>query len=266
MGWWVALFAALATSVHAQSRDTTKAPPRMIGVYDAKTGEPLTGVQVRDGFSGDYAMTTTTGTAVLTFVTFRGAAGLIELKKLGYEPKRIYLDRDDDTPITELLNPVQTLAPVITNEKYRIDRDAGLRDGFDVRCAAKNVTCVRDSTLASHPLLNIADFLIRAPGVTMGSCGLTPGIGSGRRSAQCGHIAMHSLISADPYCQPTFYVNGFEWDPTTGAPIDLAPSKPAEAPFTPANVKGLEVYLPEQIRPMRYAGNPNCGAVVIWTR
>lgn len=77
---------------------------------------------------------------------------------------------------------------------------------------------------------------------------------------------MHSLISSDPYCQPTFYINGYEWNVRGGAPIDLSPGEPAVAPFTPTNVKGVEVYLPEQTRPMRYQGNPNCGAVVIWTR
>ncbi|HEY4129493.1 MAG TPA: hypothetical protein VGM50_02695 [Gemmatimonadaceae bacterium] len=260
----IALVLSFAARANAQARDSSTIAPRILGIYDAKTGAPIAGVQVRDGFSGDFAMSTTTGTVLLSFVTFRGVAAVVELKKLGYAPKRLYLDRDDNTPLTEVLEPVPTLAPMVTTEKYRLDRDLGQRDGFDTRCAAKNITCVRDSALVAHPLLNVADFLIQAPGVTIGSCGMAPGSGNGRRSAQCGHVAMHSLISADPYCQPTFYIDGYEWN--SGAPIDLTPGQPAVAPFKPTNIKGIEVYLPEQSRPMRFAGNPNCGAVVMWTR
>ena len=73
--------------------------------------------------------------------------------------------------------------------------------------------------------------------------------------------------SAGPgYCQPTFLVDGFEWDAKIGAPIDLQPGRPAEAPYTPANVKAIEVYSSEKTRPMRFQSDYRCGVVVIWTK
>lgn len=103
---------------------------------------------------------------------------------------------------------------------------------------------------------------MHAPGVTIGACG---GGGSGR-STQCGTIAMHSLTIPPPYCQPTFFVDGHEWNSGMGAPADLKPNTPAMAPYTPGNVKAIEVYSPERVRPTRFQGNPVCGVVVIWTK
>lgn len=158
-------------NVTAQKRDSSgTAHVRIIGIFDGKTGDPVAGVQVRDSFSGDFALSTITGTVALSFVTFRGDAAVVELRKLGYAPMQLFLTRGDEAPLTEIMEPVPMLAPVLTTEKYRLDRDAGLREGFDVRCAAKNITCVRDSTLLAHPLVNMADLLLTAPGITIGSC------------------------------------------------------------------------------------------------
>jgi len=255
----------------AQRADSARpAPaPRMIGVYDSRTGDPLPGVEVRDMFSGTYAVTTATGTAPIGFVDFHGEAGLIQLRKLGYAAKQIVVSRGDTVSITEVLEPAVELAPVVTNERYRIDRDAGRWEGFDQRCHSKDVTCIRSDALDAKPGANIADFLVRADGVMVGACGGAGGLGLTRgaqRSTQCGKIAMHSVVIPPAYCQPTFFVNGFEWDSHMGAPVDLAPNRPAEGPYTPTNVKGVEVYPPDKPRPLRFQGDPLCGAVVIWTK
>src|SRR5690349_8155407 len=105
------------------------------------------------------------------------------------------------------------------------------------------------------------DFLLRAPGVVIGACGAVRG-----RSEECGHIAMKPTVSPPAYCLPTFFVDGIEWNPKMGAPVDLTPGSPAGAPYTPTNVKGVEVYPSERNRPLRFTGDPTCGAVVIWTK
>jgi hypothetical protein len=69
-----------------------------------------------------------------------------------------------------------------------------------------------------------------------------------------------------PDVQPTLFVDGFEWNTKMGAPTDLTPGRPAEGPHTPTNVKGVEVYMSEQNRPLRFTGDPTCGAIVIWTK
>ena len=238
-----------------------KAAPRIIGIFDSRTGEPLVGVQVRDSSTGTYAVTTATGTAALNFVTFRGAAAVVELRKLGYQPKDIVVRLADTTAITETLEPVVTLAPVVTTAQYRLDRDVGRWEGLDQRCQSKSVTCFRIADLEKRPSANLADLLIHADGVTIGTCG-----GGTSRNGQCGRIAMRSAVIPPSYCQPTFFVDGYEWNSRMGAPTDLAPHRPAQGPYTPANVKAIEVYPPGKTRPLRFEGDPLCGAVVIWTK
>jgi len=264
---WIVSILAGVQAVQSQTPDSARRPTmRIIGVFDSRNGEPLPGVQVRDVFSGTFAMTTATGTARLTFLTFRGDAAFIELRKLGFEAKQIIVSRGDTASLTEVLEPVAMLAPVVTTERYRIDRDAGAWAGFEQRCQSKSVTCIRNEDLEKRPTSNLADFLIHANGVTVGACGGGRGPGSAGRNGQCGKIAMKPVVIPPAYCQPTFFVDGFEWNPHMGAPTDLAPNTPAEAPYTPTNVKAVEVYPPEKPRPLRFQGDPACGVVVIWTK
>jgi len=259
--------AFVASTVFSQATDSTRqAPARIIGVFDARSGQPLQGVQVRDAFSGSYVMTTATGTARLDFLTFRGAAAVVELRKLGYEAKQVMVSRADTASITEVLEPAVTLAPVVTTEKYRVDRDGGRWEGFEQRCQSRSVTCFRTDDLERRPTANLADFLIHAEGVTIGACGGGSGRGSAGRNAQCGKIAMKPVVIPPAFCEPTFFVDGFEWNSHMGSPADMAPNTPAQAPYTPNNVKAVEVYPPERPRPPRFQGDPTCGVVVIWTK
>jgi len=260
LGRCVGIIAVWAAGLHAQAVDSTdRAATRLIGVYDALTGEPLANVRVRDAFSGAFALTTPTGTARLDFVTYRGGAALVQLTRLGYDAKTLVLKRGDTTPITETLDRVTTLAPMVTRERYLIDRDAGRRDGFDQRCTAKSVTCFREQDLTGRGTTNLADFLMHAPGVLIGPCG--PG-----RNSQCGKAAMRSSVIPPSYCEPSIFVDGFLWNPRVGTGIDLVPNTPPTAPFTAANIVGMEVYPTEAGRPLRFEGDPMCGAIVIWTK
>jgi hypothetical protein len=261
---WIATLASVAS---AQARDSTPARPRLIGVYDLRSGDPLPGVVVRDVFAGTSVVTTTSGLARLDFVVFRGSAAVVELQKLGYEAKQILLSRGDTASITELLSPAAALAPVVTTEKYQITRDAGLYEGIAQRCQEKLVTCFDPTALAKHPVANIADFLIKAVGVTMGACGGGKGKWMANRNGLCNSIAMHPTVIPPAYCYPNFFIDGYQWDSSMGSPIDSMPGKPANGAYTPANVKAIEVYPPEKPRPMRFLGsNDTCGAVVIWTK
>jgi hypothetical protein len=256
------LVVAWASSRAAQPPDSAQKPlGRIIGAFDSKTGAPLEGVQVHDVFSGAYAVTTGTGTARLDFITFRGAASFVELRKLGYEPKQIVLSRGDTVPITETMEPLAMLPRVVTTARYRIDRDAGRWAGFEDRCRSGSGTCIRSDELERHPAASIADFLIRAPGVTIGACG-----GGHGRNEQCGRIAMKPTVSPPAYCDPTLFIDGVEWNSKMGAPVDLTPGRPAEGIYTPSNVKAVEIYPAERNRPLRFTGDPTCGAIVIWTK
>jgi hypothetical protein len=264
----VAVAIALATPFggRATAQDSTHAASRLIGIFDVRTGNPLGGVLVVDALSGTYAVTTATGTARLDFLTFRGTATFVELRKLGYQPKEVLVSRTDTVSITEVMEPFVELAPVVSTERYRIDRDPGLWSGFETRCQSKSVTCIRNDQIEKRPSANLADFLIHAVGIVIGSCGGGSRLGSAGRNGQCGKIAMRGVVIPPAFCQPTFFIDGFEWSPSIGAPADLVPGRPPEAPYTPSNVKAMEVYPPERVRPLRFAGDPTCGAIVMWTK
>lgn len=157
------LFAVLPGWATAQSHDSTHAAGiKIIGVFDARSGDPVAGVTVRDVLSGERVVTTATGTARLDFVLYRGAAAIVQLQKVGFEVKQIVVSRADTSSVTELLEPATALAPVVTTEKYVITRDAGLRDGFSVRCTSKSVTCFDAAEIEKHPLFR--EFGVRSGG------------------------------------------------------------------------------------------------------
>jgi hypothetical protein len=67
------VFAPSARDASGQSSDSmhVRAAPN-VGVFDSRTGSVLPGVQVRDTLTGDYEITTATGTVRLDFITFVG--------------------------------------------------------------------------------------------------------------------------------------------------------------------------------------------------
>ena len=264
------LFAlAIPSLVSAQANKVAASgKARLLGIYDSHTGAPVAGVEVRDAFTGTHALTSETGTVSLGFLTYRGDAALVQLRKLGYDPKQIILTLGDTVPITETLDRVVTLAPVVTTEQYRVDRDPGEWEGFERRCHAASITCFRASDMAIHPAENLADLLQHAKGVVIGGCSNDRSTSSAAnsRGSQCGKIAMHSTVIPPAYCQPTVFVNGFEWSSQMGNATDLVPGEPPQAPYTPTNVKAVEVYPATGTRPLRFMGNPMCGAIVIWTK
>jgi len=262
--WWsIGAAAAVAASWPSSTVicQTPSQPAPLIGVFDATTGDPLGGVQIRDEFSGSYTVTTATGAARLTYLSFRGTAAFVRLMKLGYEPKTLLVAQGDTTPITEMLERITTLAPVVTTERYRLDRDQGRWDGFARRCEQHTVTCFGDTALAHGRSGSIADLLVHARGITIGACGPDR-----TRNAQCGRVSMRSSVIPPAYCEPSIFIDGFWWNPHVDSPIDMKPATPPTAPFTPTNVKGVEVYPTDVSRPLRFAGDPFCGAVVIWTK
>ena len=252
----------VAARAGAQTRDSVKGVGgRLIGVYDALTGAPIAGVQVHDAFNDGYVLTNADGAASISWVTYRGMAGMIELRKLGYEAKRVFISRGDTVSLTILLDRVAILGPMVTTERYRIDRDDGRWSGFEARCETGSATCFRSEDLAKYVSANLADVILKARGVTIGACGGPPD-----RQTQCGRMAMRSTTIPPAFCQPTFFVDGHEWGTPAFPPSDLVPNRPPEAPLIPPTVKAIEVYPPERARPLRFMGDPQCGVVVLWTK
>jgi hypothetical protein len=273
----VALTAALAVTLLVaaplgasaqRGADSTRPAPihgRLLGVYDEQTGAPIVGALVSDALTGDHTTTSGTGTVSLWFVRAKGS--IVEVRKLGYEPWSSVIDPADTVPVTVVLKKVTQLAPTLTMAAPNIAKDPGLREGFERRCQTIGVTCVREDVIDTHADRTIGDLIARAPGIV---CGHGPG---------CG-ILMHSLVptgsgvptagrgapAGASLCVPTYFIDGHVWDVhSLQMPIDN-PGATSSAPFTPSTVKQVEVYSPEVPRPLRFAGNPICGAIVIWTK
>ena len=231
-------------------RDSTRAQQqlhgRLLGVYDQATGDPIVGADVTDVLTGDHTRTSATGTVSLWFVRAKGT--IVEVRKLGYEPWQAAIDPSDTTAITVLLNPVAELPAVRTTARPNIAEDAGVRDGFERRCQAANVSCVREDVIDSHPSTALGDLLFRAPGIV-------PRSGVPTMRANGGGL-----------CRPTYYVDGFRWTGPPLPPIDPAGKPPGGAPFNASNVEKIEVYPPYAVRPLRFAGDASCGVIAIWTK
>lgn len=221
---------------------------RILGVYDDKSGAPIAGADVIDLLTGDHAVTSETGAASLWFV--RGKGSLVAVRKIGYEPWQSIVDPTDTTPITVVLKQAVELPLVTTTARPNIAKDAGLRDGFDVRCQAANVTCVRENVIDAHPNSTIGDLLTRADGIIPAP----------------GKIRMHA--AGGGACIPAYFVDGYRWDiKAMGIPIGMPGGSPmGTTPFSPANVEKIEVYPANGVRPLRFSGDANCGVIAIWTK
>jgi hypothetical protein len=108
--------ALLAQSGRASDSSLTKPAyrPRILGLFDERSGEPLEGVDVSDVLTGTTARSTSTGTVWLAFLPDGG--GLVRIRKLGYamQTMMVSISPADSLPITGLLSRATELAAVVT--------------------------------------------------------------------------------------------------------------------------------------------------------
>jgi hypothetical protein len=269
---------ATKKEVHSANGEVLPRRTPMLGVYDAQTGQPLEGVEVRDSLTGATSVTGKEGIVYLNFLAPIGPVYLFEMRKTGYGTSRVRVRVDSLNDRTEVLEPkptgkAQNLAPVKVTEKYRIDRDSGLRSGFEARCGVKHAACFDEEWFSERPSYKLSDFLVstKAEGIVP-ACGgpATRGVSSLmkasdptkskaiRTSSQC-LAKMHSTGPA--LCTPTYFVNGFEWS----SPKGVETQDELDVAYPAQNITGIEIYSVDQARPMRFTGDPRCGVIIIWT-
>jgi hypothetical protein len=140
----LSLVVALAPRIRAQTPPATGNPGapakvnyayryRLLGVYDAVSGEPVEGVEVADVLSGTKALTTKTGTVSLLFLPDGGS--LVRLRKLGYEVQTmtVAISPADTAPITVVLVPATQLPTVVVTDSAPSYISPGLRTFEDHR-------------------------------------------------------------------------------------------------------------------------------------
>jgi hypothetical protein len=173
-----------------------------------------------------------------------------------------------------------SLPAVTTTAHFDMNADRGDRSGIGLRCASKHDSCIGPDELAKSPLKNISDFLKFSPGVTvtcaqgsapfnaeaLGSIILGP-TGRSRADGSQAHttcsVGMHRLDVPPPGCVPTFFVNGHEqlYAKTLPSLTDQI-----DAAYAGGDVAAIEVFDTYAPRPLRFMGDPFCGAIVIWTK
>ncbi|MDE3151211.1 MAG: hypothetical protein KGL93_03090 [Gemmatimonadota bacterium] len=92
---------------------------RLLGVFDAETGDPLSGVHVLHVSNGLSVETTTSGTVSLFFVDSMG--GLLRITKLGYAPRMLVVQNSarDTVPLTIVLWPQGQALPTVVSRGRR---------------------------------------------------------------------------------------------------------------------------------------------------
>ena len=83
---------------------------RLLGVYDADTGQPIEGAEVVDVLSHASSLTSKTGTVALVFLPDSGS--MIRIQKIGYQPTTMVaaISPADTVPITVILVSRRTSA------------------------------------------------------------------------------------------------------------------------------------------------------------
>jgi hypothetical protein len=288
----VSLLLVASTRASAQG-DTVLARPtsareavalgvKLLGIYDRNTGEWIARAVVRDTL-GHELLSSKSGLVALNALAPVLGAYLLEVSKPGYQTQRVRIAENGGAEFMIALEPdavgAARLPAVVTEARVSLESDPGLADGFFRRCEA-GVKCVGRRDLDLHPTAGLPDLLARVNGIHL-QCAVPMPVNklrTGSRdirnnsldyASECGVRMVKSLPDAnDPYCAPTYFVNGRPWHPETGTGDS---QEQLSKVITPATISGIEVYLPNDRKPVRFEmpplkAQPRCGAVVIWTR
>lgn len=221
-------------------------PGRLVGVFDALSGEPLGDVTITNTLNGLSSRTTATGTVTLFFVDTTG--GLIRVQKVGYQPQTLFVGNSDrDTiPLTIVLETAgQRLNTVVTTAK-RSPADT-------VRALELNGFYERRATSG-------------AP---------ASAFQSGERIERLTLLSDINALSGRSVCTSNMYLNGVripepEVRVGKGRVMRNLKSNPLDQIVDAHDVLAVELYrdgeVPAAYNMTRAPGKPSCGATLIWTK
>lgn len=255
---------------------------KLLGIYDSKTGSWIDHATVRDTL-GNEVTSTRNGIAPLNALSPLVGVYLVEVRKEGYAPRRLRIPADSGSEFMIGLEPnplgdVARLPAVVTTDRAALQRDPGLSDGFFHRCEL-GATCIGRKDLDLRPSEKLAEMLGTKKGIHR-DCSSPYGAGSAKGARDIRNNAADyypgctimmlapTTTGGSPYCTPTYYLNGIEWQPQHGG--GGSAQNQLDDVVNPTTISGIEVYLTEDVKPARYEKPPvngmRCGSVVIWTR
>lgn len=245
-----ALLAVPSRGIAQQAPPRSAIRVRVIGVYDARSGEPIEGAEVADLTTGLTALTTKTGTMGLIIADTTGT--LVRIRRVGYQPEMLAVATGarDTTPMTLTLEPAQVLPTVVTNARSntRSPADTVRRlelNGFYERRV--NTGAPSSAFLTSKQIESLS-LVSDAP-----------------------------ALSGREICNTNLYLNGVRVsDVASGKnmgkgrrPQNLK-SAPIDQLVSPGEVLAMEFYrtadAPPEYNATRPPGVPDCGVTLVWTK
>jgi len=254
-----AMMAISLVSVGAGAQQTpppTQTPPspavqpyrgRVLGVYDASTGDPVEGAQVTDVATGTFALTTKTGTVSLIFLPDGGS--MVRIRKIGFAPWSAFvaISPRDTAPLTIVLTPtVPVLPTVVTTDTAPHYISGRLRD-FEARRKTGTGHYISEAELRKNDNREMPDVLRKLPGITVTCSTRTPRV--------CTASESRTASSASSRCPFVIYVDGVQ-----------SPDK--NLLMLPVNqFAGVEAYIGPSEMPAQYNMTGSaCGVLLLWSR
>lgn len=226
---------------------------RVLGVYNAQTGDPVEGAEVVDLFSKTKAVTTSTGTVSLAFLSEGGA--MLRIQKIGFEPytQVVEITPADTMPSTILLRPLtQTLPTVVTRDSARRHLSPALQ-AFEERRKAGGGRFIDEATLRKNDTKPMTYMIRQVPGVQI-VCDSKNGMASLYCAGVSGRQGSKSAFRGGQ-CYVDVYIDGVI---STDNNLEL---------LRVDEFAGVEYYSGAASIPQQYNKTGSvCGVLLLWRR
>jgi len=246
---------SLLGATQARAQESPRLPAyraRILGVFDANTGEPIEGAQVSDVLSKASSLTTKTGTVSLIFLPDSGS--IVRVQKIGYQPTTmvVKISPDDTLPITVLLNVVATTLPtVVTKDTGSRHLSPGLRDMEERRRLGFGYF-ITEAELRKNDSKRMTSVVRTLPNVNM-VCPKPERPRYGECWASSGRMPSKYAILGGS-CALDVYINGA-----------ISPDNDLEK-LAVSEFAGVEMYLGASIPSLYNKTGSACGVLLFWLR
>ena len=247
------LAAAAFTPGGAQTPETL-APhrARLLGVYNAQTGDVIVGAEVIDVLSKTTALTTATGTVTLSFLPDGGS--MVRVQKVGFEPMTtvIPITPADTLPFMVLLKPLAASLPtLVTKDSTTVYAAPALRQ-FEERRLAGRGRFITAAELRKKDNRKMPD-VIRSLGVQVQCSKVFPYPCYAVSNRVGGKSALR-----DKVCPLDIYYDG--------TPIRIQEDRDLER-IKVNEIGAVEAYSGPAAIPAQFnATGSSCGALLFWSR
>jgi len=243
----ITCFTSMAVLARAQTPASVPAyRARVLGVYDANTGDPIDGVRVTAVGSGTWAATTKTGTVSLAFLPDGGDS--VTIRKAGYKPtgQFIEISPTDTAAVTVILTPTEVVLPaVVTKDTAPHYISPGLQ-AFEERRKTGFGQFIPESEMRKSDNRQMVDVLRRLHGINF--------ICSSRVPFICRAFPLTNTKLEGPKCPLTLYVDGVRYADDNLMNLQVN------------QFAAVEAYIGARAPAQYNATSSGCGVLLFWTR